>query len=429
MCPLELDASIASLAPGGDGVALVEIRGERRAVFVPNAAPGDQARLEVDPSRRPARGRIVALTAQGPDRVVPACAWAERCGGCDWMHLSTEAQARAHLEHVRAALPADWRELPIESFPAPRTLAYRTRARVHVVTPVPRAPRGHVAVGMHEARSHEPVEVDTCAVLDPAVEQARRRLGGLFVGARGRGAVQIALGAGGLPVLDIRWDGDLAAETFGRLEQAVDDGVLAGARLAIGEVSRPARIGDPAPLMTGADGVPLRMAPGGFGQANEAVNEALALHVAKVARPAAAESCVELHAGAGNLSVLLAREAGDLACVESSREACEAARANLAARGRRNARVVEADADGYAWAKSTRLLVLDPPRTGARAVAERLAASKVARVVYVSCDAQTLGRDLAILAKTYDPSSLAVFEMFPQTSHVEIVVVLARRRP
>ena len=65
MQPVELDASISSLAPGGDGVALVELGGERRAVFVPHAAPGDRARLEVDPSRRPARGRMMTLVTAG----------------------------------------------------------------------------------------------------------------------------------------------------------------------------------------------------------------------------------------------------------------------------------------------------------------------------------------------------------------------------
>ena len=81
------------------------------------------------------------------------------------------------------------------------------------------------------------------------------------------------------------------------------------------------------------------------------------------------------------------------------------------------------------WSRSARLVVLDPPRTGARATAERLAASRVAHVVYVSCDAQTLGRDLAILENAYAPVSIQAFEMFPQTSHVEAVVALERRRP
>ena len=422
---MRIEASIAELAPGGDGVAIVELGGERRAVFVPHAAPGDRVDLEVDASRRPARGRIVELKVAGPGRVEPACPWSTRCGGCDWMHVSAEAQMQAHVEQVRAALPEPWREAPVSSFPAPAPLAYRSRARVHVQT----GARGRVAVGMHEARSHEPVEVETCAVLDPAVEAARRTLADLFAGARGRGDVQIALGASKRPVLEIRWDGGLPAEIFARLERAVTAGLLAGARVATGEVTRPASIGDPAPWMTGADGAPLRLAPGGFGQANEAVNAALALHVRDVAELSPAEPAVELYAGAGNLSVVLATrgDRANLACVESSREACEATRANLASRGLA-ARVVEADADTYVWSKATRRVVLDPPRTGARAVAERLATNRVARAVYVSCDAQTLGRDLALLTGAYVPVSVTVFEMFPQTSHVEVVVCLDRRR-
>jgi 23S rRNA (uracil1939-C5)-methyltransferase len=158
------------------------------------------------------------------------------------------------------------------------------------------------------------------------------------------------------------------------------------------------------------------------------MNATLAIHVAEIASAWGADKAVELYAGAGNLSVLLARETRELACVESNRETCAAARANLAARAIETARVVEADADAYAWSKATRLVILDPPRRGARAVSERLATSRVRYVVYVACDTQTLGRDLAILEDTYAPVSVAAFEMFPQTSHVEAVVALERRR-
>jgi 23S rRNA (uracil1939-C5)-methyltransferase len=425
MPPLEIDAAISSLVPGGDGVALVEIDGERRAVFVPHTAPGDRARLEVDPARRPARGRVLRLESSGTDRVAPACAWSTRCGGCDWMHLSLQAQARAHVDHLRAALPAAWRDVAIASTAAGESLAYRTRTRVHVRS----TPRGRPVVGINEARTREPVEVETCAVLDPRLERTRSDLARLFAGCRGRGEVQIALGTGRLPVIDVRWDGDLAAEVFARLERAVAEGAIAGAEVTQPASTRPARVGDPTPWMMGADGSPLRLAAGGFGQASERMNAALALHVAEIARPWRAERVVELYAGAGNLSVLLARETGELVCVESNRETCLAARANLATRGLRTARVVEADAAEYAWSKATRLVVLDPPRTGARAVAERLSTSRVAHVVYVSCDAQTLGRDLSILEKAYAPVSVAAFEMFPQTSHLESVVALERRRP
>jgi 23S rRNA (uracil1939-C5)-methyltransferase len=421
-----LEVTVASLAPGGDGVAHVELDGTRRAVFLPHTAPGDRVRAEVDLSRRPARGRVLEVLSAGAARVTPACAWSTRCGGCDWMHLSLAAQGQAHVEHVRAALPPAWRDVPATHHAASEGLGYRTRARLHV-----RCERGRAEVGMHEAGTHDPVAVDVCVVLDAALEQARRSLGTLFQGSRGRGEVQLALGSERRPVLEVRWEGEVAAACFGRLEQAVARGELAGARVFAGDASRPAVVGDPAPWIPGADGQPLRLAPGGFGQASERMNATLARHVAALAAELAVDKAIELYAGAGNLSVLLAREVGELALVETSREACDAARANLAARGITNARVVEADAVAHAWAASTRLLVLDPPRTGARAVAERLASSRVPHVVYVACDPQTLGRDLAILAGAYTPRSIATFEMFPQTSHVETVVALdrARRRP
>jgi 23S rRNA (uracil1939-C5)-methyltransferase len=115
--------------------------------------------------------------------------------------------------------------------------------------------------------------------------------------------------------------------------------------------------------------------------------------------------------------------------VESDEASVAAARANLAARGS-TARVVHADAERFEWGRAAKVLVLDPPRTGARRVAERLASGDVPRpssVIYVSCDPQTLGRDLALLAPAYAVESVHVFELFPQTSHVETVVAFTRR--
>ena len=215
MRALEIDATIATLAPGGDGVAIVEIDGERRAVFVPHAAPGDRARLAIDPSRRPARGRVLQLESPGSDRIEPACPWSTRCGGCDWMHLSIAAQERAHVDHLRAALPATWRDVPIASTASLDALAYRTRARIHVQV----TPRGRVVVGMHEARTNEPVEVETLRGPRTRTRARSPRARGRSSEARGDAATcRSSLGATRLPVLDVRWDGELASDAFRRLE-------------------------------------------------------------------------------------------------------------------------------------------------------------------------------------------------------------------
>lgn len=423
-----VEATIAELSPGGDGVALASIDGERRAVFVAGVAEGDRVRLEVDDARRPARGRVLAILEPSPSRVSPACPHVERCGACDWMHLSAAAQTEAHRRIVERVLPEPMRGVGVRAHAAPLALGYRVRARVHVEA----GRSGKLSVGMFGRASHDPVDVDACVVLHPAVEAARRGLAALLAGARGRGEATISLGAPGearKAVLELRWSGDLPAATFARLERAVAEGALAGARVFAGAVKTPARIGDPTPWIVGADGAPLRLAPGGFSQASEEANAALVRRVDELARELAGDGAktLELYAGSGNLTILLARSLR-VAAVESSRDACEAARANLVARGL-VAKVTEADASRFAVPSGTKLVLLDPPRTGAKEVTRALASSPPPFVVYVSCDPPTLGRDLSALAALgYGARAVETFEMFPQTSHVETVAALARAR-
>ncbi|WP_394827038.1 class I SAM-dependent RNA methyltransferase [Pendulispora albinea] len=428
-----MELAIVEVAPGGDGVAIVERAGERRAVFVRGAAQGDRIEAKVDFRSRPAHGQLERVLSPGADRVDPACPHAQRCGGCNWMHLTTNAQTRIHLEQLRAALPEAWRETDVRAVPAvTRELGYRTRARVHV-----RASGGRAIVGMHAPSSHDPVEVDACRVLHPSLERARLGLGALFERAHGTGEVELALGhpaASERPhVLAVRWSSVLPPEVYARFERALSPAGLAGASIVCGEATRPAIIGDPTPWMRGPDGSPLRLAVGGFAQASEEGNHKLAQRVAELASEAMAAATdrtnvVELYAGAGNFTVLLARiPHAQTVAVESNADACRAAQENLSARSLA-AKVVLADASSYALPKSLQLLVLDPPRTGARAVAERLRAQPARFVLYVSCDLATLGRDLAILAPVYRPRAIEAFELFPQTSHLETVVLLERHR-
>lgn len=430
---------VSELAPGGSGVAIALAGGERRAIFVDGVITGERVEAEVDLSTRPARGRLLRVIEASPDRIAPACRHVEACGACDWMHVAPGARARAHGAMLERLLRDAFPGASARVHAPGDDLGYRVRARVHVEGRGTRVGSGGaVKVGMFGRRSREPVEVDACVVLHPALDRARRALAELFAGATGRGEAQLSLGAARKPVLDLRWRGGagLPREIFARAEEAVKAGALAGLRIFDGDVAAPAVIGDPTPLLTGADGLPLRLAPGGFSQASEAGNAALGARVAELAGALASSSkggeqtsapkrgaLLELYAGAGNLTVLLAR-AHDVVAVEADHDACVAARHNLAARGL-SARVVEADASTHTIPASAKVVVLDPPRAGAKEVARALAARAAAAVVYVSCDPPTLARDLATLAAAgYELASLEAFEMFPQTSHVETMAAL-----
>jgi 23S rRNA (uracil1939-C5)-methyltransferase len=420
----QVRARIHELAPGGDGVAHVGVNGERRAVFVRGAALEEEVDLDVDFTSRPARGRMLRVAAPGPTRVVPACPHVQRCGGCAWMHLSVEGQKQAHRTQLMAALPEEWRSIAIVSHDAPDAFEYRTRTRLHA-----RGSGGRTVVGLHETGTHDPVEVDHCVVLHPNLDRARLALGPLLEEAQGYGDARIALGKAERPVLELAWKGTLARASFARIDDAVRNGQWAGARVFEGEVSRAAVFGDPTPWTLGADAEPLRLAPGGFAQTSAKANVILGerlLALTRAATGGSLGSVLELYAGSGNFTVLLARHSDRVLAVESSVEACDAARQNLAARGL-TAKVVLGLAEEHPIRPGTDLVVLDPPRTGARKVGERLAASKARAILYLSCDVATLARDLATLATTFQLVSLESFLLFPHTPHAETLALLVRK--
>ncbi|MEJ7730974.1 MAG: RsmD family RNA methyltransferase [Polyangiaceae bacterium] len=421
---------IDQLAIGGAGVAKREGGG---AVFVPLTAPGDVVEANVDPRGRPARGTLRRILEAGPDRVEPPCPYHARCGACDWMQLRPEAQRAAHRTQVVSAIR---HATQLESLPelrehAPASLlGYRTRARLLV-----RASRGgRVEVGYRAAGTHELCAVDGCVVLDPALAPLLVELPALFAGASGQGDVLAARGEGGRPVLDIAWRGELPPALWSALDEATraprpgdapGSGRWAGAQVRLDGASHPQTFGDPRPVGAGPDGLPLRFAAGGFAQTSDAGAARLAERAAALAAPED-KHVLELFAGSGTLSILMARGAASFQAVELEADAAACARDNLAARGLPG-RVVVGDADDFAIPPRAQVVVLDPPRTGAPGAVRHIAAARPRVVVYVACDVATLARDLAaLLSAGYRLTDLETVELFPQTSHVETLVRLER---
>lgn len=376
--PLEVE--ITALAAGGDGVGRLA---DGRVVFVPGSAPGDRLRVRlVEERRRFARARIQRVIAPGPGRTEPRCAHFGRCGGCSWQHLDSAAQLEAKARIVSDALERiGGLALPgaVVVEPSPTAYGYRSRARLH-------AEAGRV--GYRAARSHALVAVGECPVLVPALEQ---RLAAL---ARERPA---------------RGEWEIAAS--GERTRAVRLGGRGGGRLEI-------RVGEDR----------LSVSSGVFFQGNLA----LAARVSEVAAAAAGEGrlAFELFAGAGLLSLPLARRFERLVCVESHARAAADLAHNLRRAALSGAEVVVEPVERF-LARDLDVpdvVVLDPPRIGlATGAVEALAGLGAARLVYVSCDPATLARDLrALAARGYALREVRAFDFFPQTPHVEVLARLER---
>jgi 23S rRNA (uracil1939-C5)-methyltransferase len=436
------ELEILGLAPGGDGVARAP---DGRTLFVPFTAPGDRVLVELprEEEGRP-RARLVEIARPGAARVRPPCGHFGPCGGCEWLHVAYEAQleakARAFHETLRRIgklEPGAYEARPILASPA--THRYRSRAKFHLDA---RAGR----LVFFRRRSHEPVLLRECHLLEPELDALREAAGAALARERVP-AREVTLewsgharrGAAHLVLASITASARSRAEAFLAAVPELQGAVLS----ASGEPA--AVLGDPVLLHERTPGDPAgglqRSRPDVFLQANRGANALLVAAAMELLRPEG-EDVLELFCGAGNFTAPLAARARTVSAVEAQGPALDLARrdAGDGAMGTgapfSNLRFFAGDALALArafaresgpGARRFGAVLLDPPREGARGLGPALRDLGVPRAVYVSCDPATLARDLrACVDVGYRITAVRPVDMFPQTHHVEAVALLER---
>lgn len=393
---------IDHVATGGDGVIVTP----RGPMYVAGGFPGDLVRVERE--RSGAHAKLLEVVEPGPERRVAACEVAQVCGGCPWMPWDYARQA-AHKRSIVARVVGREVELVGED-----DLSYRRRALLSF--------RQGGLFGFLESRSERLVDRAECAVLVAPLQAALTVLRAGLGGLRGRGEIALAR-SHDRAVATIRTAERQPAAVYEACAELVRGGVLVGVALTI-EGLAPAVFGDPTERTLGADGVELVGTVGGFSQAHDRKNDLVVRAVADFAEPTG-RRVLELHAGHGNLGILLAPNAASYVGVELDRAAVDALRTNLERRGLAGKAVVE---DAARYPKGTYdVVVLDPPRRGAPDVMTRLARERPPCIVYVSCSPSSLQRDLQPLREAgYAIDQARAFDLFPQTPHVETLVRLVR---
>ncbi|MBI2433820.1 MAG: class I SAM-dependent RNA methyltransferase [Candidatus Hydrogenedentes bacterium] len=388
---LENEITITALAHGGDGIGRID----GQVCFVPYGLPGDVVRVEVvRRARQVLWGRIAEVIEASPDRIDPACPNFGRCGVCTWAHFGYPAQAEWKQRLVREALQRmGGIEVAVRwvDEPALRT-GYRTRAELH-------GDGKHF--GFFARGTHDIVDTLKCPLCHARLNEAIGRLRPL----KPAGPVTVTVNPEGEEVLV--W-------TKSPSPKILEQFPLAGS---------PAKPRPPSQFLF--DGVPV--VNGGFSQASLLLNRLLVREVRECV--GAAGAVLDLYCGSGNFSLGLLESCvvgvdHHAPSVRAAQEARGAADPVSGANYRRGDEGIMGDLiAGRAWDT----IILDPPRTGAKALAPALAAARAARIVYVSCDAPTLARDLKVItAGGWKPARTTVVDMFPYTAHMETVCCLER---
>ncbi|MDD9206385.1 TRAM domain-containing protein [Georgenia sp. 10Sc9-8] len=419
-----LELEIGAPAHGGHCVA----RHDGRVVFVRHAVPGERVRARVlDRRSRFWRAEAVEVLRPSPDRVPSV--WPEAgpggVGGGELAHVALPAQRRWKQEVLADTLrriggPAVAEDVaalvgaaapPVEQLPGDEvTGGLGTRTRIELTVDE------DGAAGMYRPRSHDVVAVRSIPLAVPAIVD----LGLLGPGSRWRRAwhpwarVEAVAPITGEPLVLV--DGEPARRP-GRRPRGGD----VPPRRSVREVV-PSAVGELAYRVSGS----------GFWQVHREAPATLVAAVLDGGRPQPGERVLELYAGAGLLTLPLARsvgETGAVTSVEGAATAVRDARRNLHAHPWAELRTGHVDAAAVTGAGARPdLVVLDPPRTGAGAgVMAAVAGLGPRAVVHVACDPAALARDLrAAREHGYRVTGLRALDLFPHTHHLEAVAVLER---
>ncbi len=414
-------------------------------VRVPGAVPGDELFVRIGHvGQHMAWGKIERLDVPSPDRIDPPCPVVLRCGGCPWQMVLLDAQQRikqTELQERLGALAAnaEWHAWQ----PQQRATGYRTRALM-----MTRRVHGRLLLGFFAAGTDDLVAVDECIVQHPKVErvlhEAREILdhSGITTwrDAQRPGQLRAVLFRldprqnDGLLTLVVTHEGGLepiaeqllaipgVSGVFANLQQAAGGAVLGqethhlvGAKMQTVELAR----------------TTLELGATAFLQTRHDAAQAIAQTLSKFL-PAEMTHLVDLYAGIGVFGLALRERAKRVTLVERDSAAVADAQHNVARLKAENVTVVGESAETFAprLAKlKPDAIVLDPPRAGcAQSVLAALAdVPATTHLVYVSCNAVSLARDLAVLAEQgWQVVAIAPIDMFPHTPHAEWVVRLAR---
>lgn len=434
---------INGYASDGAGVA----RLDGMVVFVQGGIRGEACDVRLTHVGRSALwGRVEEVVNPSPARIFPRCLHYTKCGGCQFRHMNYAEELEAKRIRVEDALRRlGGAEIHVSAIlGAEQVDRYRNKAQF----PVAKGPR----IGFYRPRSHDVIDVDDCLLQGEAA-------------ARLRGAVKEWMAEYSIPAYNERTFTGLVRHVYVRTNRAGRSlccllvngrGVpreaelvralrraepnLAGIVLGVNEKHNNVILGDSYRTLWGEDflsdtlcGLTFRLSVPSFYQVNPAQTEVLYGKALEFAGLTGAETVLDLYCGIGTISLVMARKAGMVWGAEVVPQAVDDAIANARRNHIENARFLCADAGEaarYLEGEGVRpdVVCVDPPRKGlAEDVVDTIADMGPERVVYVSCDPGTLGRDVKRFAgRGYTLKKAVAVDMFPRTAHVETVVLLSR---
>jgi 23S rRNA (uracil1939-C5)-methyltransferase len=418
----KITLSILRLGIYGEGVG----SHEGLTLFVAGALPGETVEGEVvELKKQYGRVKLTRIITPSPDRVAPPCPVFGRCGGCQLQHLSYAAQLKAKQQRVIDALERVGKlSVNVEpTIPSPSPWHYRNKIQM---------PSRNGILGLYAMDSHDLVEVEACLIHCPLGEKVLKAVRTLSIPHLKYLIIKTAIYTHEALVVLVT-EKSLPKSIGEKILKLLPEikGVVQNINPGTGNVI----LGKNFDVLAGEGvieehlcGLRFNISPASFFQVNPPQAEALYKRAIDLLNLTGKEVLLDAFCGVGTLSLIAASKAKQVIGVEIVPEAIRDAKENARINNIHNALFHCAAAEDYIRSvRGVDAVLLNPPRKGCEAsLLEKLKTLCPEKIVYISCDPATLARDLKILSEKYAVETVQPFDMFPQTSHVETVVLLKR---
>lgn len=426
--------SIEKVVFGGEGLGRLP---EGKIVFVPYVIPGEKVRITiVEDHKDYAIAQVEDVIDPSPSRVKPPCRYYTLCGGCQFQHLDYETELKIKEEILRDLFTRQGykEEIPLKSvINSPVEYGYRNKLRLHVESPP-------LKMGFVKRKTHEVLRIEECLLGDPLLNEI---LSYLYHHPLWKKL--------SLYIKRIRIEKSLLDETVCLLfwssiapEKRDLETLAKDSRIkSVFYYLKGARASGPYPndaphygrrILPAIEGLVYYIKPGVFTQSHWEIN----LRIMETIRDIAKESdkILDLHSGMGNFLLPLVKSLKDVReflGVDTDIQAIEDGLYTASINGLngrlelRRKSALETLHDAIKEGKKYDLVILDPPRGGCKELIRFLPEVASKKIIYLSCDAPTLVRDILLLNKVgYSLTELYLFDMFPRTYHWETLALLQR---
>lgn len=442
---------IISIGYEGEGIAKIE----GYPIFIEGAILGEKVKvLIVKAKQNFAYGKLIEIIEPSKERVEAKCKYFKRCGGCSIQHMNYEKQLEFKKERVMDCI-SKIGGLDRTLVKSPIGMDYPERYRNKVQLPVGIV-NGKLSIGFYAQRSHNIIDIDSCLIQDKVADKVRNitktwmekynikaaSIDGKF---NPKGDIRHIMIRRGFKTKEVMVVLVATKEKINNLKDYIEElkENIEGLKSVILNVNKEETnviLGLKCITLFGEDHIQdyigefkFNISPLSFFQVNPIQTEVLYKKALEYAGLTGEETVFDAYCGTGTITLFLSQKAKKVYGVEIIKEAIHNAK--------ENANINSVDNTEFFVGKSEEVIpeligkgikpeviVVDPPRKGCDIkLLDAIGEAKPERIVYVSCDPSTLARDLKILTeKGFEVKEVQPVDMFPQTSHVEVVTLLVK---